>query len=261
MRLREAPVLVRGHTTRKQEGLSPETGIHEGHGLGQEGRLPSAPHPTGTLATGQPRSTPDMSTNSASMAWHLSGGVTDPEAQSRLSDATDGLQRFPWERLPSSQGTSPRTCAGRASQSCGEPNLPYIQPPSPPEAFDDSPCLASPPTKPLLRSSGHTVASSRHFRPPSHTSVYLLSARLASSEPQEGASLPFSAPHHLAPNWACHAGHSCPGMTCRSNSPTLPTACRCTGPRGPCYPGVVRPFFICGACGGGRGRRQEGGHG
>lgn len=145
-------------------GLSQATGTRESQGLGQEGRLPGAPHPTGTRPTGQPHSTPDMSTNSASMAWHHSGGVMDPEAQSRLSDATDGLQWFPWERPPSSQGTSPRTCAGRASQSCGERNLPYMQPPSQPEALDDSPLLPSLPTKPLLRCLGTQ-------RPPQGTSL------------------------------------------------------------------------------------------
>lgn len=54
-----------------------------------------------------PHSTPDISTNSASVAWHLSGGVMDPEAQGRLSEATDGMRRFPWERLPSREAPLP----------------------------------------------------------------------------------------------------------------------------------------------------------
>lgn len=153
MRLREAQLLVQGHPTRKQEGLSQATGIQESQGLGREGRLPSTPRPMGTLPTGQPHSTPDTSTNSASMAWHLSRGVMDPEAPSRLSEATDGLQRFPWERPPSSQVTSPRICAVPASQSCGSQTHP---------TSNHSPSLKPlltpllPPSQATLRSSGHT---------------------------------------------------------------------------------------------------------
>lgn len=98
----------------------------DAHGTGHQARPSSFPGlldtghtPQGHAIHGSPVPTPDVSTHSASVARHLGGGVTDPEAQGRLSEATDGLQWFPWERPPSSQGPPLCTVQGQPASPAG----------------------------------------------------------------------------------------------------------------------------------------------
>ena len=159
----------------------------------------------GTQSVDHPNSFPDTSNNSAILAWHLGGGVRDPEAQGRLSEATDGMRRFPWERPPSSRGTSPCTCAGIGSRSCRERSPPYIKPSSQlPGLCSLSSHPFSPPNHALLKSSASPPRShSRHLQPTSYTCKCLPGARLAASAERQTvgggmASSPLSVPPSLA---------------------------------------------------------------
>ena len=165
LKLRKAKL----HPARKQKGVA--TGIQESQGLGREGRVPIAPYlPMGTPSVSHPKSSPDTSTISAILAWHLGRGVRDPETQGRFSEATDGMRRFPWERPPSSRGTPHCTCVGIASRSCAERSPPYIKPSSQLRAFAHPvPTSSLLLTVILLKSSASPPSShSRHLQPTSH---------------------------------------------------------------------------------------------
>lgn len=164
LKLRQAKI----HPARKQEGVA--TGIQESQGLGREGRVPIAPYlPMGTQSVSHPNSSPGKSTNSAILAWHLGRGVRDPEAQGRLSEATDGMRRFPWEHPPSSRGTPLHLCGDSQPVLRGaEPTLHQTILPAP--AFAPPvPTSSLLPTVLLLKSSASPPSShSRHLQPTSH---------------------------------------------------------------------------------------------
>lgn len=141
-------------------------------------------NPMAPQSVEHPRSTPDTSTSSASVAWYLRGVSWTQRHQAGCPRPQMGCGGFHGNTQPPAEAPLPALVQGQPASPVGSrtPLHQAILQASKPVLIHLPPPLSSLPTKPLLKSSGHTVASqpcspSRHFRRP--PSVCLPRARLA----------------------------------------------------------------------------------